>query len=279
MKNTSRKLVSLLAVVGVGAVLTLAGCTDKKEAPAKAADGSEVVTLVVGASPVPHSDILKQVEPELAKEGVKLKVIEFSDYIKPNLALQDKELDANFFQHVPYMEEFCKAHGCKLKSLAAVHLEPMGVYSRKVKSLSELGEGAVVAIPNDPTNGGRALMVLQHEGLIKLRPDAGILATAKDVVENPKHVVIRELEAAQLPRSLDDVDAAVINSNYAIGAKLNPVKDAIAIEDKNSPYANIVAVRADDDRPALKKFKAALLSEKVKKYLEDSYQGAVLPAF
>ncbi len=265
----------LLATAGVALVLTLSGCGEKKDA----ADVAANPVIVIGASPVPHVDILKVAQDELKKEGVELKIVEFSDYVKPNLALQDKELDANFFQHLPYLKEFCQAHGCKLESLVAVHLEPMGVYSTKVKDLKDLADGATVAIPNDPTNGGRALKVLEHAGLLKVNPEAGALASAKDITENPKGLKIRELEAAQLPRSLDDVDAAVINSNYALGARLNPVKDALATESKESPYANIVTVREGDNRPALQKLKNALTSPAVKAFIEKQYDGAVVPAF
>ena len=213
-------------------------------------------------------------------EGVTLKVMEFTDYIKPNLSLADKEIDANFFQHKPYLDEFCADRGLKLSSLTAVHIEPMGVYSRKVKGIADVAEGAQVAIPNDPTNGGRALKVLETAGLIKLKPEAGILATVGDVAENPKKVKFIEIESAQLPRALDDVDLAVINSNYALGANLNPLKDAIAIEAKDSPYANVVAVRTgEENRAEFQKLKAALSSPELKKFLEEQYKGAVVPAF
>ncbi len=267
--------------VAAGLAVALVGCgEDKKEAAAPApAAKAEATTIVVGASPVPHADILKFVQPALEKEGVNLKIVEFSDYIKPNLSLADKELDANFFQHKPYLDEFAKARGLKLAVLASVHLEPMGVYSTKVKNVNDLKEGAKVAIPNDPTNGGRALKVLETAGLIKVKPEAGVLATVADVIDNPKKLQFAEIEAAQLPRALPDVDAAVINSNFALGANLNPTKDAIAVESKDSPYANIVVVREGDNREALQKLKAALTTEDVKKFLETQYKGAVLPAF
>lgn len=270
------------AVVAAGLALALAGCgEDKKETAAAQAPApaTEAVELKVGASPVPHADILKFVAPSLEKQGVKVKVIEFSDYVQPNLALASKDLDANFFQHKPYLDSFAKDHNLKLSSLVAVHLEPMGVYSKKVKDLKDLPDGAKVAIPNDPTNGGRALKVLESAGLIKVKPEAGVLATVTDVTDNPKHVSFVETEAAQVPRALDDVDAAVINSNFALGVNLNPAKDAIAIESKESPYANIVVVREGDNREALNKLKAALTTPEVKKFLEDTYKGAVLPAF
>ncbi|WP_120177881.1 MetQ/NlpA family ABC transporter substrate-binding protein [Sutterella megalosphaeroides] len=267
------------AAVAAGFALTLAGCGEKAPAEApKAADGA--ATLSIGVSPVPHADIIRFVEPALKAQGVNLKIVEFSDYVQPNLSLNDKELDANFFQHKPYLDDFSAQRGLKLASLVAVHIEPMGVYSKSVKAVAETPEGAKVAIPNDPTNGGRALKVLETAGLIKLKDGAGVLATVADVAENPKNLKFVEIEAAQLPRSLDDVALAVINSNFALGANLNPVKDAIAIEAKDSPYANIVAVRAgDESRPEIQKLKAVLTTPDVKKFLEEKYQGAVVPAF
>ena len=274
------RIAALLCTAGL--CLGLAACGDKNEPKAvKTADaGAPAKVLKIGASPVPHVDILKAAEPLLAKDGIKLDIVEFSDYVKPNLSLADKEIDANFFQHKPYLDEFAKSRGLKLTSLAAVHVEPMGVYSRKVKALSDLADGAKVAIPNDPTNGGRALKVLESAGLIKLKKEAGILATVADIADNPKHLKFTEIEAAQLPRSLDDVDAAVINSNYALGANLNPVKDALAIEAKDSPYANIVAIReGEENRADFQALKKALQSPEVKQFIESHYQGAVVPAF
>lgn len=275
----SRKLLSTL-FVAAGLAVALAGCGEDKKAAAPAPQAAaQTTTLKVGASPVPHADILNFVKPTLEKEGVKLEVIEFSDYVQPNLSLADKELDANFFQHKPYLDEFAKSHNLKLDVLVAVHLEPMGVYSHKVKNVNDIPQGGKIAIPNDPTNGGRALKVLESAGLIKVKPEAGVLATVADILENPKNLSFAEIEAAQLPRSLDDVSAAVINSNFALGANLNPTKDAIAVESKDSPYANIVVIRQGDNREALQKLKAALTTPDVKKFLEEKYKGAVLPAF
>lgn len=266
--------------VAAGLALSLAGCQDKApEAPAAGA-ALKAAVLTIGVSPVPHADIVNFVAPTLKNQGIEVKVVEFSDYVQPNLSLADKELDANFFQHKPYLDEFAESRGLKLESLVAVHIEPMGVYSKSVKKVEDLAEGAKIAIPNDPTNGGRALKVLETAGLIKLKADAGILATPNDIVENPKKLSFLEIEAAQLPRALDDVAAAVINSNFALGANLNPTKDAIAIESKDSPYANIVAIRAgESNREDLQKLKAVLTSPEVKKFLEDKFQGSVVPAF
>lgn len=266
--------------VAAGLALSLAGCQDKApEAPAAGA-APKAAVLTIGVSPVPHADIVNFVAPTLKNQGIEVKVVEFSDYVQPNLSLADKELDANFFQHKPYLDEFAESRGLKLESLVAVHIEPMGVYSKSVKKVEDLAEGAKIAIPNDPTNGGRALKVLETAGLIKLKADAGILATPNDIVENPKKLSFLEIEAAQLPRALDDVAAAVINSNFALGANLNPTKDAIAIESKDSPYANIVAIRAgESNREDLQKLKAVLTSPEVKKFLEDKFQGSVVPTF
>lgn len=266
--------------VAAGLALSLAGCQDKApEAPAAGA-APKAAVLTIGVSPVPHADIVNFVAPTLKNQGIEVKVVEFSDYVQPNLSLADKELEANFFQHKPYLDEFAESRGLKLESLVAVHIEPMGVYSKSVKKVEDLAEGAKIAIPNDPTNGGRALKVLETAGLIKLKADAGILATPNDIVENPKKLSFLEIEAAQLPRALDDVAAAVINSNFALGANLNPTKDAIAIESKDSPYANIVAIRAgESNREDLQKLKAVLTSPEVKKFLEDKFQGSVVPAF
>jgi len=236
--------------------------------------------LVVGATQVPHAEILEVVKPVLAKEGVELDIKVFSDYVQPNLQLADKELDANFFQHKPYLDTFNKDRGAKLVSVGLVHVEPFGGYSRKVKSLAELPEGATVAIPNDPSNSGRALLLLQKQGLIKLKDPANIVATPLDIVENPKKLKFRELEAAMLPRALDDVALALINTNYALEAGLVPTKDALFIEGADSPYANLVAAREDNqDAPAIKKLVDALHSPAVKQFILDKYKGAVVPAF
>ena len=273
-----KKIIALLAAILMLAVLT-AGCGDKKAAaPAPAAD--KKVVLKVGATPVPHAEILKVIQPILAKDGVELKIVEFTDYVRPNVALAEKELDANFFQHLPYLQQFAADRKLDLVSLIAVHIEPMGVYSKKIKNLNEVSNGGIVAIPNDPTNGGRALSILAQAGLIKMKDGVGVKGTVKDVTDNPKKLVFKELEAPQLPRSLDDVMLAVINSNYALEAKLNPTKDALFIEKKESPYANILAIRkGDEKRPELVKLAKALTSPDVKKFIDDKYKGAVVPAF
>lgn len=268
-----------LASAGILAAGLLSACgSEKSAAPATSAAGKEV-TLKVGASPVPHAEILNAVKDQLKKDGVNMEIIEFTDYVQPNLALNDKELDANYFQHKPYLDQFCKDRGLSLVSVGNVHLEPMSVYSSKYKDLAELPDGAHVAIPNDPTNGGRALLVLQSAGLIKLNEGAPITATPQDIAENKKNLQFSELEAPQLPRSLEDADIAVINMNFALEAKLDPAQ-AIYTESKDSPYANIVAVRAgDESRPEIQKLMKALQSQQVKDFLQEKYKGAIIAAF
>ena len=273
MKKTVWALAGLLAL---GALV--AGCSGEKKEAAQSSD--KKVVLKVGATPVPHAEILNEIKPLLAKDGIDLQIIEFTDYVKPNLSLNDKEIDANFFQHEPYLKKFAADRKLDLVNLVAVHIEPMGVYSKKLKDIKSVPDGAKVAIPNDPTNGGRALNILAKAGLIKLKDGVGISATVGDIVENPKNLKITEAEAAMLPRTLDDVDLAVINSNFAMEAKLNPTKDALFIEPKNSPYANIVAVRkGDENRKEIQALKKALTSPEVKKFIEEKYKGAVIPAF
>lgn len=241
---------------------------------------SASTTLKVGASPTPHAAILEEIKPLLAKEGITLKIIEFQDYVQPNLALAEGELDANFFQHVPYLEQFAQDHRLDLTYIAKVHIEPMGVYSKKITSLDQLKNRAVVAVPNDPTNCGRALLLLQRAGLIELRKEAGISATEMDIIKNPRSLQVKPLEAAQLPRTLEDVDIAVINTNYALPAKLVPTRDALFIEGSESPYANVLAVRTKDkDHPALQKLAKALNSNLVREYLVKNFQGDIVPAF
>lgn len=237
------------------------------------------ITLKVGASPVPHAEILNVVKPILESEGIKLDIIEFADYNQPNLSLADKDLDANYFQHIPYLESFSEDHKLDLTYTAKVHIEPMGLYSNKIKDLKDLKDGAEIAIPNDPTNGGRALILLEQAGLLKIKDGVGIGATIYDITE--KKVKITELEAATLPRVLQDVDAAVINSNYAMQANLVPTEDSLALESAtDNPYVNILAIRkGDEDRPELKKLTEALNSPEVKKFIEEEYKGAVIPAF
>ncbi len=265
------------------AALTIAGCggDSKPAASSSSSSSSSAKVLKIGATPVPHAEILEIVKPILAKQGIDLQVVEFSDYVQPNLALNDKELDANFFQHEPYLDNFISEHkDVKLVNAGGIHIEPMGIYSKKVKKLDELKDGASIAIPNDPTNGGRSLMLLEKAGLLKLKDGVGVKATVQDITSNPKNLKFQEVEAAQVPRTLDDVDAAVINTNFAMQVNLVPTKDAMFMEDKTSPYVNIIAVRAgDQDRPEIQALLKALKSDEVKNFINEKYKGAIVPAF
>ncbi|MED7669693.1 ABC transporter substrate-binding protein [Pseudomonas moraviensis subsp. stanleyae] len=247
---------------------------------AVAAFSAHAETLTVAATPVPHAEILEFVKPALVKEGVDLKVKVFTDYIQPNVQVAEKRLDANFFQHQPYLDEFNKAKGTDLVAVTGVHLEPLGAYSSKLKDLKDLPGGANVVIPNDATNGGRALLLLAKAGVITLKDPTNILSTTKDIATNPKDLKFRELEAATIPRVLTQVDLALINTNYALEAKLDPSKDALVIEGNDSPYVNILVSRPDNkDSDAMKKLAAALHSPEVKQFITEKYKGAVLPAF
>lgn len=267
---------ALLALVSIAVVAAGCGGGDKKADSA----ADKKVVLKVGATAVPHAQILEQVKDNLAKDGVNLEIIEFTDYVKPNLSLNDKELDANFFQHKPYLDSFVKDRGFKLVSAGNIHIEPMGIYSKNIKDIKAVPDGAKIAIPNDPSNGGRALAILQAAKLLKLKDGVGVQATVGDIVGNDKKLQIVEIEAALLPRSMDDTDLSVINSNFAMEAKMNPVKDSLFTEPKDSPYANIIAIReGDDKRPEIQKLMKALTSPEVKKFIEEKYNGAVVPAF
>lgn len=245
-----------------------------------AAFSAQAESLTVAATAVPHAEILEFVKPALAKEGVELNVKVFTDYVQPNIQVAEKRLDANFFQHQPYLDEFNKGKGTELVAVTGVHVEPFGAYSSKIKSLDELPQGGTVVIPNDATNGGRALLLLDKAGVIKLKDKSNILATPKDIVEDPKSLKVRELEAATLPRVLTQVDLALINTNYALEAKLNPTKDALVIEGSDSPYVNILVARPDNkDSDAMQKLAKALNSAEVKQFIEEKYKGAVVPAF
>jgi len=241
---------------------------------------AEPVTIKVGATPEPHARILEFVKEKLASEGVNLEIVVFNDYVQPNVQLYEKQLDANYFQHVPYLEEFNAEKGYDLVKVVGVHIEPIGAYSEKISSIDELKDGAKIAIPNDATNSGRALALLAKNNLLTLKDGVGILATVQDIVDNPRKFEIVELEAATLPRVLPDVDVAVINTNYALEAGLVPTRDALFIEDSDSPYVNILTARPDNkDDEAIRKLAAALNSAEVKQFIEETYEGAVVPAF
>lgn len=277
------KLKKALALALTGAVIigAFAGCGAKKDSSDKK---EETKKIVIGASPSPHADILKVAKKELKKEGYELEIKEYSDYVQPNTALESGDLDANYFQHKPYLDDFNKQKKTHLVSAGTIHYEPFGIFPGKTKTLKDLKKGATVAVPNDTTNEARALLLLQNQGLIKLKDGAGLTATKKDIVENKKNLAIKEIEAVQIPRSLKDVDIAVVNGNYALEAGLKVNKDALATEDADSigakTYGNIVAVKKGNEKSdATKALVKALKSDAVKKYINDKYDGAVVPLF
>ena len=271
-----------LAIVLSGTFITgaLTGCGVKKEDSSE----KEIKRIVVGASPSPHADILKVAKKQLKKEGYELVIKEYSDYVQPNTALEAGDLDANYFQHKPYLDDFNKQKKTHIVSAGVIHYEPFGIFPGKTKSIKDLKEGSVVAVPNDTTNEARSLLLLEAQGLIKLKDGAALTATKKDIVENKKNLEIKELEAAQIPRSLKDVDIAVVNGNYALEADLEVNKDALAVEDADSlgakTYGNIVAVKKGNEKSdATKALVKALKSDEVKDYIEKNYNGAVVPLF
>ena len=279
------KLKKALALALTGAVIigAFAGCGAKKDSSSDTKK-EETKKIVIGASPSPHADILKVAKKELKKEGYELEIKEYSDYVQPNTALESGDLDANYFQHKPYLDDFNKQKKTHLVSAGTIHYEPFGIFPGKTKTLKDLKKGATVAVPNDTTNEARALLLLEDQGLIKLKDGAGLTATKKDIVENKKDLAIKEIEAAQIPRSLKDVDIAVVNGNYALQAGLKVNKDALATEDADSvgakTYGNIVAVKKGNEKlAATKALIKALKSDTVKKYINDKYDGAVVPLF
>ncbi|GLQ87576.1 MetQ/NlpA family ABC transporter substrate-binding protein [Dyella flagellata] len=261
-------------LLSLAATLLLAGCSSSGPG------GSNSQTLTVAATAVPHAEILKEVKPILAKQGVDLDIKVFADYVQPNTQVVEKSIDLNYFQTKPYLDTFNREHNTQLVIITGVHIEPFGAYSHKYKSIEQLPSGATVTLPNDPSNEGRALLLLARNGLITLKDPNNELATPKDVVTNPKNLVFKPLEAAMLPRTLDEVDLALINTNYALAAGLNPGKDALLIENKDSPYVNYLVGRPDNkDDPRVQKLAQALTSPQVKAFIEQKYHGAVLPAF
>ncbi|MGW6498737.1 MetQ/NlpA family ABC transporter substrate-binding protein [Nonomuraea angiospora] len=263
----------------VALALSLAACGSSQPAT-KAAESADTV-LKVGASPVPHAEILNFVKQNLAPAaGLKLEIVEFTDYVQPNVQLEEGQLSANFFQHKPYLDDFNASKGTKLTFATPVHLEPLGLYSKKITSVSALAGGATVAVPNDATNLGRALKLLADNGLVKLKDGVGTAATERDVVDNPKKLQFKPLEAAQLPRSLEDVDAAVINGNYAIEAGLKPASQALVLEKtEGNPYVNGLVVKAGHEKDANIVTLGKLLQDpKVKDFIKQKYEGSVIPA-
>lgn len=276
----NKKFLSLALSLALS--LSLAACGSKQEeAPAETpAETTEPVVLNVAASATPHAEILEQVVDVLAQQGIDLQIHEYGDYVVPNTAVEEGEEDANYFQHIPYLESFNEKEGTHLVSAGGIHIEPMGVYAGKTASLEELPDGAEIAIPNDPTNEGRALLLLEAQGLIKLADGAGLEATPNDIAENPKGLTFKELEAAMIPNAVEEVDLSVINVNYALEAGFDPTTDALAIEDADSPYVNIVAVKeGNENDPAILALVEALQSDAVRDFINETYGGAVVPVF
>ncbi|MBY8344254.1 MetQ/NlpA family ABC transporter substrate-binding protein [Streptomyces spinosirectus] len=277
MRNTAKLSTAVLAAGALTFGLTACGGS---ESTSSSADYSG--PLVVAASPTPHAEILNFVKKNLAKNaGLDLEVKEFQDYIVPNTATEDGSVDANYFQNKPYLDDFNKKRGTHIVPVVTVHLEPLGLYSHKVKKADALKSGATIAVPNDAVNEARALKLLATNGLITLKAGAGNEATPQDIAKNPRNLKFKEVEAAQTARSLDDVDAAVVNGNYAISAGIKPAKDALVLESaKNSPYGNFLAVKKGNEKdPRVKKLAKLLTSPEVKKFIEDKYQGSVIPSF
>ena len=293
-----KKLIS--AVLAGALALSLAACGSTASSSAAAsseAASSEAVsseaaetkdlagtTIKVAASPVPHAEILGVAKDILAEQGITLEIIEYTDYVQPNMVTESGEVDANYFQHTPYLDSFNEENGTHLVSVGAIHYEPFGLFAGKTATLDELADGAKIAVPNDTTNEARALQLLAAQGIITLKEGAGLTATKNDIAENPHNVDIVEMEAAQLPRTLADVDFAVINGNYAAEAGLNAATDALAVEDASSEaaqtFANILVVKeGNEDDPAIQALLAALQSEQVKNFIDETYSGAVVAIF
>ena len=283
-----KKLVSLLLTCTLALGL-LSGCSNAPAGgdagtPQPSGSGSlEGTTITVAASPTPHAEILAVARDVLAQQGITLEIMEFTDYIQPNLATEEGEVDANYFQHITYLNDFNEGNGTHLVSVAEIHYEPFGIYAGTTSSLADLPDGAKIGVPNDPSNEGRALLLLQQEGLITLKEGVGLTATKLDIAENPKNLQIEELEAAQLPRSLDSLDLAVINGNYALQAGLNAA-DALAIEstdgEATQAYVNVLAVKEGrENDPAIEALVKALKSDEVKSFMEETWPNAVVPMF
>ncbi|MDQ1043968.1 MetQ/NlpA family ABC transporter substrate-binding protein [Streptomyces sp. V4I2] len=276
MRNTAKITTAVLAAGALTFGLTACGSDNGS------ASSDTSGPLVVAASPTPHAEILNYVKDNLAKKaGLDLEVKEFTDYVTPNTATEDGSVTANYFQNQPYLDDFNKKNGTHIVPVVTVHLEPLGLYSNKVKSADDLKSGATVAVPNDSVNEARALKLLDANGIITLKDGVGNEATPSDITKNPKNLKFKELEAAQTPRSLDDVDAAVVNGNYAIEADLSPADDALVLESAtDNPYGNFLAVKdGNEDDPRVKKLAKLLTSAEVKKFIEDTYDGSVIPSF
>ena len=269
-----RKFISAALVLSLAGTLALTGCGGEEA-------GGEDTVIKVGATPAPHAEVLEVIKDNLEEEGYTLEIVEYNDYILPNKAVSEGELDANYFQHISYLNNYNEENGTDLVSAGSIHYEPFALYAGTTSSIDDLADGAQIAVPNDGTNEGRALKLLEAQGLITLDPEAGFLATKLDIVENPHNLDIVEMEAAQLPRVLETVDMSVINGNYAIDGGLK-ISDALAVEESGSvattAYPNVIAVRkGDEDRPELKALVDALKSDTVKQYINETYAGSVVP--
>ncbi len=273
--NSSIKKLLAAALIATTCIFA-AGCGGSDNNSAS----SDKKEIKMGVTAGPHAEVMEEVAKEAAKQGITIKIVEFNDYVQPNKALAEKDLDMNSMQHQPYLDNVVKKQGLKLASIGKTIILPMAVYSHKYKDIKEVADGAKVTIPNDPTNGARALLLLQQAGLIKLKNGNSVDASVPDITENPKNLQFVELDAAQIPRSLDDTDLACVNTNYAIPAGLNPQKDSILVESKDSPYANVMVVREEDkDNATYQKVLAIYQSEPIKKFIADHFQGTILPAF
>ena len=285
-----KKLLALL--LGLTLCLSLAACGGSDEGAADDTAGeegvtaeeggetAETVTLTVAASPTPHAVILEACIPLMEEKGYELVVNQYDDYVVPNTAVEDGDEDANYFQHIPYLDEFNETRGTHLVNVAGVHIEPMAIYAGKTASLEELPDGAVIGVPNDATNEGRALLLLEAQGLITLDDSSNLTATPINIVDNPKNLQFEEIEAKTLPSSLPDLDLAVINSNYALGAGLNPTTDALAIESADSPYVNVLVVKeGNEDNAAVQALVEVLHSDTIRDFINEAFDGAVVPAF
>lgn len=289
MKNIFKLLLALTLVATLVACNNSTGNTNKNVTEETTGTSSETESetktdednkIIIGVSPVPHAEITEALKDEFAKEGLDVEVKVFDDYVQPNLALDQGDIDANYFQHIPYLENFAKERGLSLENLGSVHIEPMGLYSDKIKSLDELKDGDEVLIPSDPSNGRRALLLLEKNGLITLKDDTKEDITEKDIDQNTKNLKFTPIEAANIPNVYKDAALAAINTNFALGAGLNPSADALALEDKDSPYANIIAVRkGDETKDKLQKLIKVFQSEACKKFIEEKYKGEIYPAF
>lgn len=276
------KKIGALAIATALLCGAFAGCGNNQAASSSSAAKTDSKKITVAATPTPHAEILTEAKKILEKDGITLEIKEFTDYVQPNKIVDGGEMDANFFQHKPYLDDFNAENKTKLVSIAAIHYEPLGIYGGKTKALDQIKDGATIAVPNDTTNEARALLLLEAQGLIKLKEGVGIKATKQDIVENKKNIKIEEFEAAQVSRHLDEVDFVVLNGNYALNAGLNVSKDALAKEAADSEaaktYANIIVVKeGNENNEAIKKLCQVLQSDEIKKFINDKYNGAVVP--